>query len=194
MGCHWEREERNGHGDPEKAVWHISMQGCCSSRSGCRKTAGPAPWDAVPRQCHPSWPQFRIRTHLTNVFCPKQRGAELSAGNLFSTLPGASLLQEGEQEPPCCGTAVPVKKSISDSWGKDAGEKLHVVSPALDKGSVPCSEGGTQNKRNSLGKAENSPSCWCEVLWHLIYEVFVPPGLFWETEAAALTVKGFCSE
>lgn len=77
---------------------------------------------------------------------------------------------------------------------KEAGEKLHMVSPALDKSSVPCTEGGMQDKGNSTGKAENSPSCWCEVLWPLICEVFVPPGLSWETEAAALALKSFCRE
>ena len=70
--------------------------------------------------------------------------------------------------------------------GWEAGEKLHTVSPAWDKGFIPCTEGGMEDKGTSSGKAENSPSCWCEVLWCLIYEVFVPLGLFWEMEAATL--------
>lgn len=82
VGCQWEREERNGHGDPEKAVWRMSMQGCCSSRSSRRTTAGPVPWDAVP--------QFRIRTHLTNIF---SRWEPSSPQEAFSP----SYL-----EPPCC--------------------------------------------------------------------------------------------
>lgn len=69
-----------------------------------------------------------------------------------------------------------------------------MVSLALDKGSVPCTEGGMQDKGNCTGNAENAPSCWCEVLWSLICEVFVPPSLSWETEAAALAVKSFCRE
>lgn len=52
MGCHWEREERNGHGDPEEAVWCILVQGCRNSWSGRRTSSRPctlgrldaAPW------------------------------------------------------------------------------------------------------------------------------------------------------
>ena len=128
------------------------------------------------------------------MFSTQSGGEPSSLQEAFSPSYPEPLLHEGEEEPTCGGPAGPLKKSISDSWDKEAGEKLHMVSPASDKGSVPCTEGGMQDKRNSSGKAENSPSCWCEVLWHLIYEVFVPPGLSWETEAATLIVKSFCTE
>lgn len=82
-----------------------------------------------------------------------QSGVKLSAGSFFSIIPVASLLQEGEEEPTRWGPAVLVKKSISDSWDKKVGEKLHMVSPASDKGSVSCTEGGMQDKGNSSGKA-----------------------------------------
>lgn len=115
------------------------QQAPCPGMLGCWPLAG----------VYPEWPQFKIRTDLANVFCPNWRGAELSAGSLFSILPRASLLQEGEEEHTCWGPARPFEESISDSWGKEAGEKLHMVSSAWDKGSVPCTEGGMQDKGNS---------------------------------------------
>lgn len=40
---------------------------------------------------YPEWLQFKIMTELADVFCPKWRGAELSAGSLFFH-PAQSLL------------------------------------------------------------------------------------------------------
>lgn len=129
------------------------------------------------------------------MFSARSRGEPSSLQEAFSP---------SYPEPPCCRRvrrrrhageqqALLRRASLSPAIRKQERSCTQSAQPS-DKGSVPCTEGVMQDKGNSSGKAENSPSCWCEVLWHLIYEVFVPPGLSWEMEAAALIVKSFCTE
>lgn len=62
-----------------------SQQAPCPGTPGCWPLAG----------VYLEWLQFKIRTDLADVFCPKWRGAKLSAGSLFFH-PTQSLPPVGE--------------------------------------------------------------------------------------------------
>lgn len=106
---------------------------------------------------YPGWLRFKIRPSARSVLLmssAKSGGEPSSQREAFSP---SSRLQEGEEELTYWGPAVPVKKSISDSWVRKPGRSCTRSAQPWTKALSPVLKEECKTKETAWGRQKTPP-------------------------------------